>query len=135
MASDIVNYNIKQITGYDIKDKPSIYYQIIVPKKTDEGVIDVTETVEYKTILTNVEILKLGYCCESKGIIYPIFLEMDNSYKQIKIGKDGMYEMQPENWVDNSDIEPEDRITDIIITGVRVPNNINFTLDYVIAIN
>ena len=132
MASVIGNYNIKQITGYDVEDKPSVNYDIVVPKWTEEGIVDVTETKEYKTALTNVEIIKMGYCCEPKGIIYPIFLEINGQYEQIKIGKDGMYEMQPEDWIDINDEEAEEKRSDVKITGIRVPANLNFTLEYVI---
>ena len=46
-----------------------------------------------------------------------------------------MYEMQPELWhdVNKSDIEKEETI--VVVTGVRVPKGIEFTLDYVLTIN
>ena len=46
-----------------------------------------------------------------------------------------MYEMQPEDWKNINIQDPVDKTTDIIITGVQVPEGIEFTLDYVLTIN
>ena len=132
------SYNIKQITSYDIGNNPSVDINITVPKRSNTKpykIEDVVENVTYITALSNVSILKLGYCCEPKGIIYPIFLETNGSYKEIKIGKDGMYEMQPEEWTNVNDQDAERATTDVVITGVRVPAGVEFTLDYIVAIN
>ena len=130
------SYNIKQITGYDISTNPSIHYNISVPTREPSGEVKFTvEDVEYATAINGASIIKLGYCCEPKGAIYPIFLEVNGSYKQFQIGRDGMYEVQPEQWKNINETDPEDKETNIVITGVRVPKNINFTLDYVLAIN
>lgn len=137
----MINYNIKQVTGYDITEHtPTVRRSVLVPEryKQKDGtyiIRDIYEDVNYRTILSNVQILKLGYCCENKGIIYPIFLQMNGTYKEIKVGRDGMYEMQPESWMNVNNKETEEKTTDVIITGVQVPDNINFTLEYVLGIN
>ena len=132
------NYNIRQVTNYDLDDAPTTIYTISVPERATEPDAEgnypisfVDEEIEYKTALSNVEILKLGYCCSQNGIIYPIFLEMDGEYIQINMGKDCMYEFQPEQWKNVNDEEPKTKTTDIIVTGVRVPADIKFTLEYV----
>lgn len=142
MASVITNYNIKQITDTDLKDKTPIYYTIEVfersttPDETGKYPINrVTKTISYKTAIDNTEIIKLGYCCENKGLMYPIFLEINGSYKEFQIGKTGMFEMSPEEWINVNDINSEEKTSNVVITGVRVPADIDFTLEYVISIN
>ena len=138
----VTNYNIKQVTNYDIQGNGTVDYNIAVPRRNstpnengEYDIINSSETVPYKTALSNIQILKLGYCCEPKGALYPIFLEINGSYKEIKIGRDGIYEMQPETWTNINDSNAEEKTSNVIITGVRVPAEINFTLDYVVAIN
>lgn len=139
----ITNYNIKQVTNYDIsKDSPTIVHTIDIPKRSSikdasghYPISMVRTNVNYKIAIDNVQILKLGYCCENKGIVYPIYLNVNGSYKQIQVGKNGMYEMQPETWKDINDTSAEEKTSNIIITGVQVPENINFTLEYVVSIN
>lgn len=140
MTSVVTNYNIKQVTNYDIQDAATIQKTITVPSRVPDGkggykIIDTYVTVDYKTALDGVNILKMGYCCEPKGIDYPIYLQMNGSYQEFKVGRDGIYEMQPENWQNVNLLDPIEKITNVIITGVRVPANIEFTLDYVVSIN
>lgn len=140
MASVVTNYNIKQVTNYDIQDAAIIQKIVSIPSRVSDGnggytIVNTDVTVDYKTAVDGVNILKMGYCCEPKGIDYPIYLQMNGSYKEFKVGRDGMYEMQPENWQNVNLSDPTEKTTDIIITGVRVPANIEFTLDYVVSIN
>ena len=106
-------YLIKQITNHDIKDKPSSYHTIDI--STKESII--SKEIEYKTILEDIQIIKLGYCCEEKGVIYPIFLKDTGDYKEFKLNEKGIFEL------DSKD--------NVIITGVEVPIGINFTFDYI----
>lgn len=138
----ITNYNIRQLTEYDIKNNPEVSYIIEIPERSSTKDADgkypirpVRKNIIYKTAIDGINILKLGYCCENKGIIYPIFLQMNGTYKQFQIGKNGIYEMQPENWKNVNDPNSEDKTSTITITGVRIPKDINFTLDYVVSIN
>ena len=43
--------------------------------------------------------------------------------------------MQPEEWKNVNIQNPIEKTTDVLITGVRVPAGIEFTLDYVVSIN
>lgn len=106
-------YLIKQITNHNIEDKPSSYHIIDIPTK--EGII--SKEIEYKTILEDIQIVKLGYCCEEKGVIYPIFLKDIEDYKEFKLNERCIFEL------DSKD--------NVIITGVEVPMGINFTFDYI----
>ena len=117
-------YLIKQITNHDIEDKPSSYHTIDIPTK--EGTI--SEEVEYKTIFEDIEIIKLGYCCEEKGVIYPIFLKDTGDYNEFKLNERCMFEVDPQRF--NNEPKKEKR-NNVIITGVEVPVGINFTLDYI----
>ena len=49
------------------------------------------------------------------------------------IGKDGMYETQPETFQDANDSEATESTSNVIITEVMVPADIDFTLDYVVS--
>lgn len=140
MASVVTNYNIKQVTNYDVQDNATIQRQITMPNRVPDGkggykIVDEVVTVDYKLALDGVNILKLGYCCEPKGVDYPIYLQMNGSYQEFKVGKNGMYEMQPEEWKNVNIQDPVEKTTDVLITGVRVPAGIEFTLDYVVSIN
>lgn len=88
---------------------------------------------QYVVAVADKQIIKLGYCCENKGHIYPIFLKMNGKeeYSMIYVGKDGMYEMQPETFKDTNDPDAEESKSDVVITEVKVPAGIDFTLDYV----
>lgn len=89
---------------------------------------------------SNTPINKLGYVCEPRGIIFPIYLEVNGEYKEFELGKTGMFEVTPEIFgEEGTEIIPK-------ITGVRVPigeldagftiaNPIKFKLDYMFAIN
>ena len=126
----VSNYNIKQITNYDISGYPTINYSITFPNGD-------VKTVPYITALDGSQIVKLGYCCEPKGIELPIYIKTNDGkgYREIQVGKTGMYEMQPELWHDINKLDTEKEETTVIVTGVRVPERIEFTLDYVLTIN
>lgn len=127
----VVNYNVKQVTNYDTIGKPTRDFEIEI--QTRKGIEK--RTITYVNILSDVEIIKFGYCCETLGHNYPIFLEVNNKYKQFFAGKEGMYEVQPEDWVEEVDSEPLNRIAQVVVTGVMVPKDIEFTFDYVIPFN
>ena len=126
----VSNYNIKQITNYDISGYPTVNYSINFPNGD-------VKTVPYITALDGSQIVKLGYCCEPKGIELPIYIKTNDGkgYREIQVGKTGMYEMQPELWHDINKPDTEKEETTVIVTGVRVPERIEFTLDYVLTIN
>ena len=125
----VSNYNIKQITNYDISGYPTVNYSITFPNGD-------VKTVPYITALDGSQIVKLGYCCEPKGIDYPIYLTIKGQGTlPFKVGRDGMYEMQSEDWKNVNIQDSMNKTTDIIITGVQVPEGIEFTLDYVLTIN
>ena len=116
--------NIKQITNYDLSDAP-------VVTKAISKAGDLT-TYPYKVIdISRLKgtVIKLGYCCEVKGIAYPIFLTFPEGEEEIQIGKTGMYEFQPEEWLDVNGDNTE-RTATVNCTQVAVPADIKFTLDY-----
>jgi len=129
------NYNVRQVTNYDIQEKPIIEnYTISVPERNPNPPYDihfVDEIVPYKIAISGMNIIKLGYCCSPNGIIYPIILKINNQYEQIKLGKECMYEFQPEEWKNINEENSTIKTSDIIVTEVRVPADIKFTLEYV----
>lgn len=112
------NYNIGQITDVDIKDN------------TDTFILN---DIEYVEVLGGLEIIKLGYCCETRGNVYPIYLTIDGQPVEINISSSGMYEFQPELWTDINDTSDQNQYTtNIVVTSVKLPKGIRFTLDYVL---
>lgn len=138
----ITNLNLKQITNWDIVSRETETLQISLPNriKNEDGTYKIVNTpfsVQYQIALEDVEIVKMGYCCEPLGIDYPIFLQINGKdYKEFYVGKDGMFEMQPETWKSlNSDDSTEPKETNVTITGVKVPYGISFVLEYVVSVN
>lgn len=124
-----MGYNIQQENKYTLKDKarrsaPEGYY---LP-----GVNDTIP--QYISAVSGKDIIKLGYCCEPKGHIYPIFLKVQGIYRMISINKNGIYEMQPESWTDSEMADAEAQQTNTIVTEILVPDGIDFTLEYVTSI-
>ena len=68
---------------------------------------------DYKTIDLE-KTIKIGYMCEPKAMILPIYLKIDGEYKKFQIGKTRIFE-----------------VSDVEISGVRIPNGIKFTFDYI----
>lgn len=63
---------------------------------------------------TKGEVIKFGYHCESKADQMPIYLKIDNDYKEFQIGQTGTLE-----------------IAGVNVTGIKIPKNINFTFEYI----
>lgn len=128
-------YNIKQKTNFDIKNLESHIKTVTIA--------GVEKQISYKTIIfSNAEkVIKIGYCCEPRGIGVPIFLKINNNSTNfpIYIGKTGMFETQPDTWKNINDEEAKEEEYKILINEIEVPykieeNNfeINFKLDYVV---
>jgi len=118
--------NIKQLTNNDItQSTPTKSVQVVFPDKT----IDVTY---YKMVPVH-SFTKMGYCCEPKGIGYPIFLDFsgNNSIdsRYFLVGKTGMFEFQDEIWKNINESE-EEYTASITCYAVWVPQDIKFTLEY-----
>ena len=119
--------NICQITNFDL-DSASTVEKVI--HKGSEGSL---VTADYKIIdqsMLKQPIFKMGYCTEVKGIGYPIFLTIEGNEKEFQIGKTGMYEFQPETYIDINDEDSEERTAEVEVTSIAVPAGIVFTLDY-----
>ena len=91
--------NIKQITHLSDEYKNGNTIQI--------------DDLEYSELELG-KIVKFGYMCEPKAMVFPIYLKIDGEYKKFQIGKTRILEA--------SEIE---------ISGIRVPKGIEFTLDYI----
>ena len=141
MAVTVNNVNISQITDEDLKTLPAINKTIEVQKvvqlpATSQWVfLKENKQVPYKVAVDNVKIFKLGYCCEPKGIDFPIFIKINGNYEEIRLGKRCMQECQPEEWRDVNKGEKDNKVAEVTISAVMVPANIDFTLDYAMSIN
>lgn len=141
MAVTVNNVNIVQITDEDIKNLPSENKTIEFQKATRLSAtgqwifLKENKDVPYKVAVKDVKIFKLGYCCEPKGIDYPIFIKVNGNYEKIVLGKNCIYETQPEKWRDVNKREKEDKNAEVTIDAVMVPAGIDFTLDYAMSIN
>lgn len=141
-------YNIKQITNFDIKDAITTTKNVIAGG--DIGYDKHSyRSVQYKTIsqsyLRNT-ISKFGYCCEPKAIQYPIFLTINGVEKEFQIGKTGMFELQPETWMNVNRDDSEEQEANVIVSEIKVPwrfdepndenyQGYNFKLDFIYTTN
>ncbi len=87
-------------------------------------IVDCPYYVITQNMLGPGDIFKFGYCVNNNiGLGYPIFLGINgNEYKEFRIGKTGMLECQPEEWLDEND--PEDtevKTMKVSLTEVLVP--------------
>lgn len=121
--------NIGQLTNYDLVDTPTTPYTVIVGGR-------VFTDYPYKIITTEKlkrETFKLGYCCEPRGIGFPILLAFSSNvtelrdYTSFEVGKTGMFEFQPEDFNDTDN--------PVVCYKIAVPADIDFTLDYVYSPN
>ena len=132
--------NIRQLTNYDLANTPITPYTVVVGGK-------VFADYPYKIITTEKlkrETFKLGYCCEPRGIGFPILLAFSSDiielrdYTSFEIGKTGMFEFQPEDFNDtttettDTNVDTDDPVT---CYKIAVPADIDFTLDYVYSSN
>ena len=122
-------YDIKQITNYDLSSPVTSYYTITTHIRPNVNIAGGTikRNVNYAVITFNKDIPKFGYCCEPKALSYPIFI--DN--KEFQIGKTGMFEIQPEEWINVNDEESYEQETNVTIRSLEVPIGFNFKLDYI----
>lgn len=124
------SYNVAQITNFDKK-----FQQLPSFIKND------IEYVQYNFNHSNdndndinKQIVKLGYCCETKGIGLTVYLYLaknPNMAIPILIGKTGTFELQPEQYSKiNEDGITEEIELKINIVKIDLPKNIKFVLDY-----
>lgn len=136
--------NIKQLTNFDMAGAPTTqtfirkYYVSDDPAEREKIV-----QYPYYTITptkfggnVNTRISKLGYCCSPRGIGYPIFIKLDteSDFREIEIGKTGMFEFQEEEWK-NINQDNNVREAKVLVSEIKVPVDISFVLDYVFDIN
>ena len=105
---------VKQITNFSCQDLPVV-----------DNMIDIT------SLLNNKRVIKLGYCCEPKGISdsCPLSLLINGNWVNVIVGFSGMYEFQPEVNV----YDEETQTMAVYVTGIKVPDDIQFVLDLVIV--
>ena len=130
-------YNISQINSFQVKEnsypEESIYIDIGGPAGPKN------REVIYKIALSNLNIIKFGYCCEPVAIPYPIYLTINGNEQKFEIGKTGMFEVQPEIFKNINNPDAEEEEINITITQVKVPIRVadgsipdfNFKIDYV----
>lgn len=134
-----MSYRVRQITKESIKSKEQETQSISVPVRyynqdTQEYDIKMeNEQVPYAVAVEGKDIIKFGYCCEPKAILYPIYVYLysNQQYKwiSIKLPNTGMYEMQPET-VTGIDTTEEEEIFSPKIKAIKVPAEVDFTLEY-----
>lgn len=118
-------FDIKQLTNFDMAGCPIVTEGI---RKHGEATTAPYYVISSTKLGSNA-VSKLGYCCEVKGIGYPIFLTINGNKTQFEVGKTGMFEFHDEVWK-NVNGDNQERTAHIITTEVRVPKDIAFTLDY-----
>ena len=119
--------NFAQLTNFDLNTAS------IEQKEIHYGGKGETIIYDYKIISQNLlkyPVIKLGYCTETKGKNYPIFLTINGIEKEFQIGKTGMYEYQPEEYMNINKSKEEEKTAIVKVTEIAVPADIIFTLDY-----
>ena len=124
--------NTSQVTNFSdvVTSAPVENHTVLVGGKTYKEVPYYVLSLTALTGSNLTPIFKLGYCCEPKGIGYPIFLNINDRLKQFEIGKTGMFEFQKDEWRNVNNDPDTVYISEILTTEVQVPKNIAFTLDY-----
>ena len=118
--------DIKQLTNYDVAGTAATttksFYKAGTLATRDYYIIPLS--------MLKGEITKMGYCCEVKGIAYPIFLTINGNETEFQIGKTGMLEFQDETWKNVNVSETDEYLAEVTCTEVKVPVDIKFVLDY-----
>lgn len=113
-------YNVRQITNLDISDAQ----------------IETKGNIDYAVLSNSFlggNVIKFGYCAKTpRDAGNPIYFTIKGFEKEIKIGKTGMYEVNTEDYYDQSD--KEYKTVKPQITEIKVPKDSIFTLDYVIEV-
>lgn len=143
----LLNYNIRQITNHSAKTMQNV---------TEEGnyyVFKFGTELDASNPADNKPALKLSYICEPSAIHLPIFIAFSGSteYNKFNVGKTGMFEIQPEQRLENiltQEAMKENGDIDFQIIGIKVPKiliitdekgnlieqkELSFSIDYIIA--
>lgn len=124
-------YSIQQVTNFsDVVKNAPVTSRVIDEKNVLYYTLQAGDLTRNGSAL-----LKLGYTCEPKGSQYPIYLMVQNSYKEIWIGITGMFEIQPEIFKNINEESVEDIELIPRVTAIQVPKDIVFKLDYAYSMN
>lgn len=124
-------YSIQQVTNFsDVVKNAPVTSHVINDKNVLYATLNAGDLTRNGSAL-----IKLGYTCEPKGSQYPIYLMVQNSYKEIWIGITGMFEIQPELFKNINDESAEDIELIPHVTAIQVPKDIVFKLDYAYSMN
>lgn len=124
-------YSIQQVTNFsDVVKNAPVTSRVIDEKNVLYYTLQAGDLTRNGNAL-----LKLGYTCEPKGSQYPIYLMVQNSYKEIWIGITGMFEIQPEIFKNINEESAEDIELIPRVTAIQVPKDIVFKLDYAYSMN
>ena len=135
--------DIRQVTNFstEVTSATQETLTIYVGNKKYINVEYYVLPVSVLTGSSDIPINKLGYVCEPKGFDYPIIITTAGTDRIIYLGKTGMFETMPENFLDINDEDAEELNCIPQITKIKLPKGIpgekpiKFKLDYVFAIN
>lgn len=111
-------------------------YQVNHLTSADEITKTINEiNVKYKTVnFGDKKVIKIGYCCDEVGVLFPIYVKFNTNDDiiEIKLSKNGMYEVQAEDILKDKDNPP------LWITEAYLPyayedsiwKTFGFTFDY-----
>lgn len=125
----IINYNLKQITNFtaeELKEQDAI------------DIVNDGEWEYYKFTTThfgNLPMLKFGYICEPNAFNIPIYITFAGYTEPNKftLGKTGIFEIQPEIFIDKNSAEQLEENIKFEITELRIPTGFSFSIDYITA--
>ena len=129
-----VFYNLGQITNHTAKNMH------VDTKTLDNGEDYYVFT---KTHFGGMALVKMGYICEPSAFHLPIYIQFNgventeteaNNYNVFRLGKTGIFEVQPELFIDKNNNNAEKNI-EFNITAMMVPANFSFSIDYITAVS
>ena len=146
----LVNYNLKQITNNDIIITEETdnygnlkkYFQLsgkrgnietIKSKNVNGDIVEYEYFIFTTTHFGGLPMLKLGYICEPNAFTVPIYITFYGSsvMNKFELGKTGIFEIQPEQFIDKN--ISSDLVQNITfeITELRIPVGFSFSVDYI----
>ena len=116
--------NLRHINNFDLTGANEVPKTILVGGDKGKTLVNVPYLVITQDMLGSGNVFKFGYCvCNNIGLGYPIFLGINgNEPVEFQIGKTGMFEFQPEEWLNENDDEHSELETmQVSLTQVLVP--------------
>lgn len=132
----MIYYDIRQKTNLDAasieKSEPKqvrVFYYDNDNIQEQEVILDYVKLIDITD--KNERIVKLGYITDIEKVKVPIYITttLNGDYMEVYPGKNGIYEFQKEEILDDTTGKMKD--TNAYIKSVKAPKGIRYKIDYV----